>query len=391
MKRLLPAIMIMLAVVPLRAQEKQVEPEAKKKSPAPVQPEQPAQEEKEPTGEEIVAAVRSLTSRFAGERKTARRTLIRAGKKGVPELLKHIRDELPARRSAIVEVLGFIGGDEAVKALIEMIDDKDLTVRDEVRRALARIGPAAFKHVAAALEGKPEEECKWFDELIKDMVENSLSNLVGPDGEYGDYPGQFDGIRKMGKSAVSALVEIAKGKQGNLIHRYLAVTALGRLGDKSTAPVLKEIFETQDKLPEEERTVWDDAAISLALLGDDSCLKKVIKNYELKMVTEELQKEYYASTLGLIYHKLEKWKEAEEWYKRAIEANPKSDAYFNYSCLLSVRGRTKEALAALGKAIENGYTRQNWIMRDGELENLRKLPEFKELMKKHFGEAPGTE
>jgi len=383
-------MLLVLAVMPVMAQQKEAQPEAKKEPPAPAQPEQPKPEEKEPTGEEIAGAVQALTSRFAEERRAARKILIRAGKKAVPELLKSIGDELPARRSAVVEVLGFIGGDEAVKALLGMIDDKDLTVREEVRRALARIGPTAFEHVARALEGRPKEERKWFDELIRDMVENSLANLVGPEGEYGDYPGQFDGIRKMGKAAVLALADIAKGEQANQVHRYLAVTALGKLGDKSVMPALKEMFESQDKLPEDERTVWDDAAISLALLGDDSCVKKVIKGYELKMVTEP-EKDFYASALGLIYHKLEKWKEAEEWYKRAIEANPQSDAHFNYSCLLSVRGRTKEALEALGKAIENGYTRQNWIMRDGELENLRKLPEFKELMKKHFGEAAGTE
>jgi HEAT repeat protein len=384
------AILIALVTLPALAQEEQTQPEAKKEPPAPAEPEQPKPPQKEPTGEEIAAAVQSLTSRFAEERRAARRTLIRAGKKAVPELLKHIRDKLPARRATIVEVLGFVGGDEAVKALIAMIDDKDVSVRDEARKALARIGPPAYKQIAKALEGKPKEERKWFDGLIRDMVENSLANLVGPDGEFGDYPGQFDGIRKMGKPAVEALVEIARQTDGNLVHRYLAVTALGRLGDKSAAPVLKKIFETQDRLPEEERNVWDDAAISLALLGDDSGLKKVVKHYELRMVTEE-DKDYYASALGLVYHKLEDWKKAEEWYKRAIEANPKSDAYFNYSCLLSVRGRTKEALAALSKAIENGYTRQNWIMRDGELENVRKTPEFKELMKKHFGEAPGTE
>jgi len=51
--------------------------------------------------------------------------------------------------------------------------------------------------------------------------------------------------------------------------------------------------------------------------------------------------------------------------------------YYNLACSLSLVGRPKEALEGLKKAILFGYDDFSYIQKDPDLENLRKLPEFK--------------
>jgi tetratricopeptide (TPR) repeat protein len=157
-------------------------------------------------------------------------------------------------------------------------------------------------------------------------------------------------------------------------------------------PELRKIYEKESKLSDREPSLRDEVVVSLAQLGDDSYVKKIIEHYQVESINKPENRFLYTVSLALFYHKLEKWKEAEAGYKHAIELNPENpNAYFNYACLLSVRNRTKEALAAFKTALEKGYRDAAWIMRDGEIENIRKLPEFKQLYDKHFGKEAGSE
>ncbi len=381
MRSCILVILVVTLACPLLAQEEAPKPKEPAKEP-PAEKKEP-EKPRELTSEEIAAAVKSLSARFDEERKEARRKLIQAGERAVVPLLALLKDELPAQRAAAAEILGFIGAEAAAPELVKLIRDKDLSVRSEARKALARIGPAAIKYLAKALEEGTEAQRKEFDLAVRKMVSAIIKNLVAPGDEYGDYPGQFDDMKKIGRYATAALVDMAKNasKTG---YRYLAITALGRLGDKAAIPALKDIYDSVELFK-------DDAAISLAQLGDDSYAKKVIEDYLVKSINEP--NEYgYPANLALFYHKLEKWKDAEVQYKRAIEIAPDQPGpYYNYACLLSVRGRLKEGMAALKKSLEKGYSSAGWIMRDKELDNLRKLPEFKQLIEKRFGKAAGAE
>jgi len=388
MKYALLFIFAVICTLPLQAQEKNA---GKPEEAAP--PGEDMVKRPEMTTGEIEAAIKALSSRFVEERKEARKKLIQVGKKAVEPLVLHLGSELAPQRAAAAEILGHIGEIEAAPALAGLFKDRDFSVRDAARNALARIGPDAVKHLENLLEGS-EADKEYFSLTVRKMVRNSIRSLVlrSPDGEeeFGDYPGQFKELAKIGRHAVAHLAALVK-KSDLYSDRYLAVVALGRLGDKSAVPVLKEIFEAEAKLPEEERRLYDDAAISLTQLGDESALGKVVQDYTLAMIKSPEDYQIPAN-LALLYHKMEKWDKAEEFYKRAIEVEPEnSGAYYNYACLLAVRKRIKEAMTILTKSVENGYTSGAWIMRDGELDNLRELPEFKELVQKNYGKTPGAE
>jgi len=306
-------------------------------------------------------------------------------------LTEVLKDELPARRAIAADILGFIGEESTAPVLLELVKDDDITVRETVRKAFIRLGPASDEHLVKALKEWPEEDRKALVPVIRWRVTTTIKNLVGPDNNYGDYPGQFDALKPLGKFVTPELLKIA-GTPGTMSHRFLAVTALGQLGDKSAVPELKKMYEKESRISDREPNLRDEVVVSLAQLGDDSYVKKVIEHYQVESINKEEYRYTFTIRLALFYHKLEKWKEAEGGYKHAIELNPENpSAYFNYACLLSVRKRTKEALAAFKTALEKGYRDAAWIMRDGEIENIRKLPEFKQLYDKHFGKKAGSE
>lgn len=57
-----------------------------------------------------------------------------------------------------------------------------------------------------------------------------------------------------------------------------------------------------------------------------------------------------------------------------------SGGYYDASCLHSIMGHKPEAIDYLRKAIESGYKDFNNIRHDWDMDNIRQLPEFKELM-----------
>ena len=68
-------------------------------------------------------------------------------------------------------------------------------------------------------------------------------------------------------------------------------------------------------------------------------------------------------------------------YRNAIKLDPENAAhhYYNMACAFAVMKRIDEGIEALKKAVENGYDDYDWMMLDGDLNNLRKDPRFKKL------------
>ena len=68
---------------------------------------------------------------------------------------------------------------------------------------------------------------------------------------------------------------------------------------------------------------------------------------------------------------------------RIVKLRPK-DPYANYNlaCSLSLLGQLDKSLEVLKKAIFFGYDDFEYMMKDADLENLRKFPRFKDFYKK---------
>lgn len=57
-------------------------------------------------------------------------------------------------------------------------------------------------------------------------------------------------------------------------------------------------------------------------------------------------------------------------------------AYYNLGCSLALVRRKAEALRALERAVELGYSDYDWMHQDPDLESLQKHPAFKALLAK---------
>jgi len=56
--------------------------------------------------------------------------------------------------------------------------------------------------------------------------------------------------------------------------------------------------------------------------------------------------------------------------------------HYNLACSLSLLGEAKKSLEELKKAVLLGYNELAYVMKDSDLENVRKMPEFKKFFSK---------
>jgi Flp pilus assembly protein TadD len=55
---------------------------------------------------------------------------------------------------------------------------------------------------------------------------------------------------------------------------------------------------------------------------------------------------------------------------------------YNLACSYALTGQTHDALAALSKAIDQGYDDFKWLLKDPDLKKLRSLAAFKTIQQK---------
>jgi len=115
--------------------------------------------------------------------------------------------------------------------------------------------------------------------------------------------------------------------------------------------------------------------------------------YEVKLSNPIKAKEDYASILSLdtivleggncrqyaLFH-LGRTDDAIAWLNKIIEQYPSSGNYYEATCLYSLMNKPNEALANMEMAFENGYRDFVHISVDDDLDNIRKLPEYNNLI-----------
>ena len=81
--------------------------------------------------------------------------------------------------------------------------------------------------------------------------------------------------------------------------------------------------------------------------------------------------------IGVTYFARDRYDEALDWYKRALEVNPGlGDAYYNIACVYAVRGDRAQALRYLRIALLNGYVQLATLSSDPDLQGLHGDPTF---------------
>ncbi|MDX1938955.1 MAG: caspase family protein [Saprospiraceae bacterium] len=75
----------------------------------------------------------------------------------------------------------------------------------------------------------------------------------------------------------------------------------------------------------------------------------------------------------------------EQTIQNAIKSYPNdANLQYNIACIYSLTGQSAKALTTLEQSLKNGYNNYDWILKDPDFDSIRKLPEFKALMKQYF-------
>ena len=85
--------------------------------------------------------------------------------------------------------------------------------------------------------------------------------------------------------------------------------------------------------------------------------------------------------LGGLYTKQGRINDGLRMDRRLVRLQPEnSTAHYNLACSLALKNRNPEALRALEKSVELGYTDYAWMVQDPDLESLREYPGYKKLL-----------
>lgn len=87
------------------------------------------------------------------------------------------------------------------------------------------------------------------------------------------------------------------------------------------------------------------------------------------------------NNLGVILIRKRDFVAAQRSLEKAVRLKPKyAEPFYNLACLNAIKGKLKLALAQLKKAVSLDPKVRDWARKDTDLENLKHLPEFKELI-----------
>jgi hypothetical protein len=72
-------------------------------------------------------------------------------------------------------------------------------------------------------------------------------------------------------------------------------------------------------------------------------------------------------------------------FKKAIALNPQSSTtYYYLACSYAKNNKSVDALKTLEQALVKGYNSYEFLIIEPDLESIKKLPEFINLLKKYF-------
>ncbi|HEY1056845.1 MAG TPA: DUF2610 domain-containing protein, partial [Emticicia sp.] len=112
--------------------------------------------------------------------------------------------------------------------------------------------------------------------------------------------------------------------------------------------------------------------------------QKSAVDFEKALAIEPDDKDYNL-ILGGCYIELKNYKKAKEYYERAYELgnNKNNILCYNLACIYSVDKRSVKALRFFEEALENGYRNFDHIKKDTDLDYIRDISRFRELVEKY--------
>jgi len=332
-----------------------------------------------------------LDSEFHYERLEARKALLEQAKKDHSVILPLLRSDNFRVVQAACWVAAHLKTKEALPLLLPLLKSENPQVALSAARAMKSYDIKDLARFADNIESPT-----LFRMLVKKMKQEILRFIekectVG--AVFFFFPNQFARFRPYRKFVEGAIKELLQEildekRRPDRSMVTLLVYAVGDLKLKKLTPLLKALAEKESRYGVEHTLLL--AALYLA--GDEEPFWEEVKGLEKAIVGAGVNtRGLLYEKLADLYHQARLYRKAENYYRLALNLNPDPDLRLNFACLLSVSGKVAEALTQLEKGIEemaalhpSGEDWKEWLLRDGELEAVRKLPGFERLRKK-FG------
>jgi len=109
---------------------------------------------------------------------------------------------------------------------------------------------------------------------------------------------------------------------------------------------------------------------------------EIFRNMAESLLNESPEEGYHYINLGLVHTRLGEKERGLEIGQKGIEIDP--DQHFGYARLLSVQGKTQEAIDQLGSAIQKGFRNYIELRINSDLQSLQNEPEFLALLEREF-------
>lgn len=216
------------------------------------------------------------------ERKTrefARKTLNRidpswprckTAKGFVPEFISSLASKNEQVREAAAEVLGLIGDDQALDALIASLEDKKPLVRKAAAKSLGMIGDKkATDSLVRAIRHNNEDVAMEAAFALGAIGDNRYVAKLMEVTQNGKNPAVIVALGLIGdRQATELLIKTLKSKTARL--RIAAARSLGMIGDtRAVGPLIKA-------MKDRNTDVRDTAVRSLGMLKDERALKPLM-------------------------------------------------------------------------------------------------------------------
>ena len=280
------------------------------------------------------------------------------------------------------------------------------------RDALVLIGDGAVGPIQAAVkEGRiqAKEEEEFLFAHNQDQVERMLGEYLTEEGVSGYYPGMFKPLTTFGHDkAIPVLIRIVRDpaytfrpgtprsgvSQYELRLRELAILALGDFGDSRGVAPLREAYDAVSTLTYEDLS--EELVVSLHRLGE----LEPYKDFSGRITVEAREAFERKSgpdacralfALALVQNRVGDRKAARKTYLGLIreveerkiprsEIDVLSTTYYNLACLDALEGNKEKAVTLLRQAVEAGFSSRAWIRQDRDLESLRELKSYTDLI-----------
>ena len=274
--------------------------------------------------------------------------------------------------------------ERGVALCVQKLNDADPDVRRAGVRRLKQMGPEAIPHLRTIIRtrgrtlARRQDVLDALEDLEMGWAESEIRSLFPEDGGIGSFDGMcLPVIEALGDRAEPLLLALALSPIREHRVRIIAAQGLGELGRRSAIGGLRKVAGD----PAELTRVRDAAALAMDRLGDPSIVDRML----VEILPEVEQKRDLEAILRLaaIYERRNQFEKVVGLYEQAKQIDSRQPTFdYNLACAYARMGRKEEALDALEQTIRKGYPDREWIEKDGDLDAIRSLPRFREIVSK---------